>query len=101
MRRCGVLLRKDLLPACVMRKPGVANAKERTREMLLCLAVALPWVSLLLLGSVWLWQHGYVWLWSLAAAILGLLAWPLSSAVRRGAKREARAALDELAQPSR
>src|SRR5215470_5520158 len=33
MRRCGVLLRKDLPPACVMRKPGVANAKERTREI--------------------------------------------------------------------
>jgi uncharacterized protein len=71
------------------------------REMLLCLAVALPWVSLLLLGSVWLWQHGYVWLWALAAAVLGLLAWPLSIAVQRGAKREARAALDGLAQPSR
>jgi hypothetical protein len=43
-------------------------------EMLLFLAVALPWLSLLVLGSVWLWQGGHVWAWSIATAVLGLLA---------------------------
>jgi hypothetical protein len=62
-------------------------------EMLLFLAVALPWLSLLALGSVWLWQGGHVWAWSIATAVLGLLAWPLSRSVQRRAKSEARLAL--------
>ena len=70
-------------------------------EMLLFLAVALPWLSLLALGSVWLWQGGHVWAWSIATAVLGLLAWPLSRSVQRRAKSEARLALADLAEPSR
>jgi uncharacterized protein len=70
-------------------------------EMLLFLAVAVPWLSLLALGSVWLWQGGHVWAWSIATAVLGLLAWPLSRSVQRRAKSEARVALADLAEPSR
>ncbi len=70
-------------------------------EMLLFLAVALPWLSLLALGLVWLWQGGHVWVWAIAAAVLGLLAWPLSSFVHRRANEEARLALGDLAEPSR
>jgi len=70
-------------------------------EMLLFLAVALPWLSLIVLGSVWLWQSGHVWIWSIAAAVLGLLAWPLSRSVRQRAKSDARLALADLAEPSR
>jgi uncharacterized protein len=69
-------------------------------ELLLFLAVALPWLALLALGMVWLWQSGRVWLWALAAAILGLLAWPLAATVRRRADKEARVALGDLAEPS-
>jgi predicted GTPase len=69
-------------------------------EMLLFLAVALPWLSLLVLGMVWLWQGGHVWAWAIAAAVLGLLAWPLSRLVRRRANAEARVALGDLAEPS-
>jgi uncharacterized protein len=69
-------------------------------EMLLFLAVALPWLSLLALGMVWLWQGGHVWVWAIAAAVLGLLAWPLSSSVQRRANEEARLALGDLAEPS-
>ena len=69
-------------------------------EMLLLLAVALPWLSLLALGIVWLWQGGYVWAWAIAAAVLGLLAWPLSTLVRRRANAEARLALGDIAEPS-
>jgi predicted GTPase len=70
-------------------------------EMLLSLAVALPWLSLLALGIVWLWQGGHVWVWAIAAAILGLLAWPLSRSVQRRANEKARFALGDLAEPSR
>jgi uncharacterized protein len=70
------------------------------QELLLLLLVALPWLSLLALGVVWLWQGGYVAVWALAAAAVGLLAWPLSKIVRRRANREARHALGDLAKPS-
>jgi uncharacterized protein len=71
------------------------------REVLLSLTLALPWLSLVVLGSIWLWQRGLGWAWSLAAAVLGLLAWPLSRSVRQGAKAEARLALTDRAEPSR
>ena len=71
------------------------------REALLVLVVALPWLSLLVLGIVWLWQGGHVWIWALAAAAIGLLSWPLWYSVRRRSKEQARIALGDLAQPSR
>ena len=70
-------------------------------EMLLSLAVALPWLSLLMLGIVWLWQGGHVWAWAIAAAVVSLLAWPRARLVRRRADAEARVALGDLAEPSR
>jgi predicted GTPase len=69
-------------------------------ELLLFLVITLPWLSLVVLGSVWLWQGGVAWVWSIAVALLGLLAWPLARSVRRRAKKEARRALADLAQPS-
>lgn len=71
------------------------------REVLLILLIALPWLSLLALGVVWLWQGGRVWIWALAAAAVGLLCWPLWRAVQRQSKEEARRALGDLAEPSR
>jgi len=70
-------------------------------EVLLSMAVALPWLSLSALGLFWLWQGGHVWVWATAAAVLGLLAWPLSVSVKRRANQEARLALGDLAAPSR
>ena len=57
--------------------------------------------SLLALGIVWLWQSGHVWIWAIAAAALGLLAWPLARRVRRRANAKARVALGDRAEPSR
>ncbi len=70
-------------------------------EAILVLALALPWVSLLILGTVWLWEGGRFWFWAMAAAALGLLTWPLSLLVRRRADAEARLALGDIAEPSR
>jgi uncharacterized protein len=70
-------------------------------EMLLALTVALPWVSLMVLGLLWLWQGGRVWAWAIAAAIFGLPAIPLARLVRRRANAEARIAMGDLAEPSR
>jgi predicted GTPase len=70
-------------------------------ETLLFMAVALPWLSLFALGLVWLWQGGHVWIWAIAAAALGVLAWPLSISVNRRANAAARLALGDLAAPSR
>jgi uncharacterized protein len=69
-------------------------------EMLLALTVALPWVSLMVLGLLWLWQGGRVWAWAIAAAVLGLPAIPLARLVRRRANAEARIAMGDLAEPS-
>jgi predicted GTPase len=70
-------------------------------ELLLAVAVVIPWLSLLALGIVWLWQGGHVWRWAIAAAVLSLLAWPLSRTVRSRANKEARIALGDIAEPSR
>ncbi|MFL6798667.1 MAG: GTPase family protein [Xanthobacteraceae bacterium] len=70
-------------------------------ETLLIVALTLPWVSLLVLGCVWLWQGGHVWRWALGAAALALITWPLVRFVRRRADAEARLALGDLAAPSR
>lgn len=70
-------------------------------EALLVLVVTLPWLSLLALGLIWLWQGGRVAVWALAAAALGLLAWPVSRLVRRRADEQARRALGDIAEPPR
>ncbi len=70
-------------------------------EVLLVLALVLPWLSLLALGAVWLWEGGRFWVWAIAAAALGLLIWPLSRLVRRRANAEVRLALGDIAEPSR
>src|SRR5262245_42477831 len=75
--------------------------RRHWREALLGLVLALPWLSLLVLGSVWLWQRGHVLAWAAAAVMLALIAWPLRQAVRRQATAQARLALGDLAEPSR
>jgi uncharacterized protein len=75
--------------------------RRRWPEALLIAAVTLPWLALLALGMMWLWQRGHVWAWAIAAAALALIAWPLARLARRRANAEARGALGERAEPSR
>jgi predicted GTPase len=60
----------------------------------------LPWLSLLALGIVWLWQGDHFWQWALGALLLALLALPLSWLVRRRANAQARLALGDIGEPS-
>jgi len=83
-----------------MRNATAKPVRSWWPELSLVLVVALPWLALLVLGMVWLWQGGKVWVWAIAAAALGLLAWPLSRLVRRRADAQARLALGDLAEPS-
>src|SRR5262245_21051809 len=83
-----------------LRKRGTSRLPY-WREALLVLLVALPWLSLLVLGIVWLWQGGHVWIWALAAAVIGLLSWPLWYSVKRRSAEEARVHVGDLAQPAR
>lgn len=77
-----------------------AMIRRSWREALLIVAVVLPWLSLFVLGGIWLWQHGYIWIWAAAAAAFGLIAWPLARSVRQRADDDARQALGDLAKPS-
>jgi predicted GTPase len=54
-----------------MTPPG--RSAVHLRLALLAVALVLPTVSLVLLGSLWLWQHGYVLYWAIGTciAILG------------------------------
>ena len=74
----------------------LAKLRSYWPETLLAAAVALPWLSLLALGLVWLWQGNHVWQWALAALVLGMLTWPLTRFVRRRANAEARIELGEM-----
>ncbi|MCW8087976.1 hypothetical protein [Sabulicella glaciei] len=55
------------------------------REALLGFCLAAPWLSLMVLGGLWLWEAGRVVWWAVGAALFALAAWPLRVAVRRRA----------------
>jgi hypothetical protein len=74
--------------------------RRRWPEALLIAAVTLPWLALLGLGTLWLWQRGYAWVWAIVAAALALLAWPLTRLVRRRQNAELRTALGDCGEPS-
>jgi predicted GTPase len=78
----------------------VQSLRRHWQEAVLTLVLALPWMALLMLGMVWLWQGGHVLAWALASALLGLLAWPLRLAVKRRADAEARLVLGRKAESS-
>lgn len=48
-------------------KPKATRAVRYLRAAMLLIALALPILSLAVLGSVWLWQNGYILHWAVAA----------------------------------
>ena len=77
-----------------------ASLRRYWREAALAMVIALPWLALLILGTVWLWQGGHVLAWALISAALGVFAWPLRRAVKRRADAEARLTLGRQAEPA-
>ncbi|MDB5412212.1 MAG: hypothetical protein JWR10_547 [Rubritepida sp.] len=61
-------------------------ARRHRLELLLAVLLALPWLSLFVLGLLWLWQNHSVLEWALASAALALAGWPLRVLVRRRAQ---------------
>jgi len=64
------------------------RALSYLRAAMVIIALALPLISLVVLGSLWLWQHGYVLYWAIAACVVTLSAyaaerWILRDAVKR------------------
>lgn len=64
------------------------RALSYLRAAMVILALTVPLISLVLLGSLWLWQHGYVLYWAIAACVVTLSAyaaerWILRDAVKR------------------
>jgi uncharacterized protein len=49
--------------------PPPGRSTVHLRLALLAVALVLPTVSLVLLGSLWLWQHGYVLYWALGTCV--------------------------------
>jgi predicted GTPase len=46
------------------------KSRGYSRLVLLAVALLLPAISLIPLGSLWLWQHGYILYWALAACVV-------------------------------
>jgi uncharacterized protein len=73
-----------------------------TRTVLLVLALLLPTASLVPLGGLWLWQHGYVVHWAVAALIVVTVLYYLEKRLIAGpASAESAAAMTDAAEAAR
>jgi uncharacterized protein len=59
------------------------------REAALGIVILLPWLVLLLLGFLWLWQQSAAIWWFLGAALVGVVAFALRLSIAKSAKVEA------------
>src|SRR5262249_14518736 len=97
----GIAASEDVDTSGAPRKMRLGRTLRRHwPEALLIAALTLPWLALLVIGSLWLWQRGDVWVWAIASAGLALLAWPLARPPRRRTNAETRAALGDRGEPS-
>ncbi len=79
--------------------PASPTIRRYWREVALVTVILLPWLALLPLGLLWLWQHFVVNWWFLGAAMLGVAALALRLSIAKTAKVEAEATAD-LASPA-
>ncbi len=75
-----------------MRRP--TRALVYLRAAMLIIALALPLFSLVILGSLWLWQNGYVLYWAVAACLVTLSGYAVERWLLRDAVQKARAPAD-------
>jgi len=70
------------------------RALSYLRAAMLVIALALPLISLVLLGSLWLWQHGYVLYWAIAACVVTLSSYAIERWILRDAVKRSRPPVD-------
>ena len=69
------------------------------RTAMLIIALALPVLSLVLLGSLWLWEKGYVIYWAIAACLIVASVYAVERWLLRETVAEAKAATDLTEEP--
>jgi predicted GTPase len=65
-------------------------ARRYWREGLLAFLYSLPWLSLGVLGVLWLFQEGHLLAWAIALTVAALLALPLRYSIKRRALKKTR-----------
>jgi predicted GTPase len=60
------------------KKPPPSRAVSRARWLIVAVGMLLPTLSLVPIGSIWLWQHGYLLVWAGIATVTMLLFYALS-----------------------
>ena len=79
--------------------PASPTIRRYWREAALVTVILLPWLALLPLGFLWLWQNSVANWWFLGAAMLGVAAFALRLSIAKTAKIEAEA-MAERASPA-
>lgn len=80
-----------------MRTP--TRAFVYLRAAMLIIALALPLLSLVLLGTLWLWQNGYVLHWAVAACVITLSAYAVERWLLRDAVKSVEATSEAIERP--
>lgn len=71
-----------------------SRATRALRWAMLSLALALPTLSLVPLGSIWLWQHGYLLVWGISVTVLVIVAWGVQHWLLRDTIRRTKASAE-------
>jgi len=74
------------------------RASTYLRAAMIIIALALPLLSLMVLGSLWLWQNGYVIYWAIGACSITLIAYAVERWILRDAVANAPKNLDLTAE---
>ena len=80
-----------------MKRP--TRALTYLRTAMLTIALALPVLSLILLGSLWLWEKGYVVYWAIAACLIVAFVYALERWLLRETVASASTAIDPAWEP--
>ena len=78
---------------------GATRALTYLRTAMLIIALALPVLSLVLLGSLWLWQNGYVVYWAIAACLIVVSVYAVERWLLRETVASASTAIDPAGEP--
>jgi len=83
----------------MIRWPSFGSARHYWRELAYASAMVLPWLVMLPLGVLWLFERGWILWWAAGTAVLGLSALRQRLVITRDARKEA-AAIAATASPA-